>query len=168
MRTLRHLRRLPRPLLPPGRGAGPANQRQPPGGIPGPATGPAAPRRHPGSGPLVAPARRTISPAAVIEPRPRHRPDPLIEPRPRIRPTPRFEPRPVIHPTPRLEAALNDAAARAPAPPEACPPAAPSRPSRRRGKSCRRTAVPAPRPLLKINTRRLDTLNKGSLVDIFM
>ena len=113
------------------------------------------------------PAVGNITPAAVIEPRPRHRPDPLIEPRPRIRPTPRFEPRPVFHTTKRLEAALNDAARGAPAP-DRCPPATLKSPFPPPWKVPPPDCVPAPRPLLKINTRRLDTTNKGSLVDTFM
>ena len=96
------------------------------------------------------------------EPRQVIHPDPRYLPRQVIHPTPRYLPRPVLHPTPRVE--------NKPAP--TCEKPAPFNPTPWPfppvWKVLPVAHSPSSAPILKIPPPRLDILNKGTLVDLFI
>jgi hypothetical protein len=97
-----------------------------------------------------------------FEPRQVIHPDPRYLPRQILHPTPRYLPRPVLHPTPRVENRPSPTVEK-PAPfnptPWPFPPVWKVLPALH-SHSCT--------PILKIAAPRIDILNKGTLVDLFI
>lgn len=102
-----------------------------------------------------------VTPAARYEPRQVLNPTPRYLPRTVLHPTPRFLPRPVLHPTPRQAHPMLPPCQEL----KSNPTPWPFPPTWK--------LLPPPHPhspvqILKINPPRIDILNKGTLVDLFI